>query len=36
MGIAKDMGGIGVGAVARKSGALVVERKRVGVEANTG
>lgn len=37
MGVAKDMGGIRVGAVARKPVALVMEGKRVRVEeANTG
>lgn len=36
MGVVKDVRGIGVGAVARKPGALVVEEKRVGVEANIG
>lgn len=36
MDVAKDMGGLGVGAVAWKLGALVAEEKRVGVEANTG
>lgn len=36
MGIDKDIGGIGVGAVARKLVALVVAGKRVGAEARAG